>query len=341
MDRLVTIKDVAKRVGKSITTVSRALHGYEDVSPETRKLVRQVADEMGYRPNIMAQRLQKQSSDTIGIVLPNFGPGLMEPFFNQFLAGIGNKASDLGFDLLVTYAKEGKEIDAYRKLIEGRRVDGFLLVRTLCEDDRVKFLCDEKFPFVAFGRVQGEMCFPYVDEDGAWVMEQLVEYLVSLGHKKIAVISPTRKLMSATERLRGVMTGLKKHGLTLPDHYLRTGSFDQKGGYQEANHLFDLSDPPTAIITFNDMLAFGAINAAKERHLKVGRDISITGFNDIPIARHFRPPLTTVFQPTFEIGEQVCEMLIQKVNGQLLEDTQILLRPTLVIRESCSAPKTE
>ena len=340
MSKRITIKDVAKKTGKSITTVSRALAGYDDVSPDTREMVRAVAEEMGYKPNIMAQRLQKQSADTLGIVLPVFGPGFAEPFFNQFLAGVGNHAADLGYVLFVAYAKEGEEIEAYRKLIDGYRVDGFLLVRTLRHDERVKYLCKRKFPFVAFGRIaeEEEICFPYVDEDGAWVMEQLAHYLAELGHRKIAVISPSRKLMSAYERLRGLRKGLQEHGIQVPDQYLRTGNFDQKDGYREAINLLDLPDPPTAIVGFNDMLAFGAINAAKERSLKIGKDISITGFDDIPIARHFRPPLTTVFQPTFEIGSQVCDMLVRLIQEEAVKDTQILMRPTLVIRESCGSP---
>ena len=127
----VTIKDIARETGKSITTVSRALNGYDDVSEATKELVRRTAEEMGYTPNLLAQRLQKQRTETIGLILPTFGPRFADPFFSEFLAGVGNTTARYGYDLLVsTKAPGAEELAAYRKKVQGRQVDGFIVVRT-------------------------------------------------------------------------------------------------------------------------------------------------------------------------------------------------------------------
>ena len=151
-----TLKDIAEKVGKSVTTVSRALHDYDDVSLDTKERVRLVADDLGYSPHTYAQRLQKQRSDTIGFVIPIFGPRFSDPFFSEFLAGVGNNAAQLGYDLLVATQPVGEEEqNVYRKMLEGGRVDGFIIVRTRCEDSRIQYLINKEAPFIAFGSVEG------------------------------------------------------------------------------------------------------------------------------------------------------------------------------------------
>ncbi len=332
----VTIKDIAKRTGKSITTVSRALHGYNDVSPETRRMIVRVADEMGYTPNLLAQRLQKQRTDTIGFILPTFGPRFSDPFFSEFLAGIGNSATQYGYDILVSTQPPGeKELEIYRKKVTGRQVDGFVLVRTRCQDSRIAYLKKVGTPFVAFGRTEGQLDYPFVDEDGVAGMEMLVRHLVNLGHQRIAYISPPLEFTFARFRLRGVQQGLAEAGLSLPDAYLVYGDLTQRSGLARALELLALPDPPTAIIAGNDLMAFGVISAAQQRGLQVGRDIAIAGFDDIPISETTHPPLTTVHQPIYKIGRMIAEMLVKIIQGVPLASQQILLQPQLIIRHSC------
>ncbi len=334
----VTIKDIAKRTGKSITTVSRALHGYNDVSPETRELIVRVANEMGYTPNLLAQRLQKQRTDTIGFILPTFGPRFSDPFFSEFLAGIGSSATKYGFDILVSTQPPGeKELEAYRKKVTGRQVDGFVLVRTRCHDPRIQYLRETRTPFVAFGRTEGEIDYPYVDEDGASGMRLVVEHLVRLGHQRIAYISPPLIFTFARDRLRGVQETLSDAGLTLPDMYLVYGDLTQRSGKVQAQALLDLFEPPTAIIAGNDLMAFGVMSAIQERGWKVGKDIAVAGFDDIPMSEATHPPLTTVHQPIYQIGSLVTEILIKIILGETPEQTQYLMKPRLIIRQSCGA----
>lgn len=332
---MITLKDISKEVGKSITTVSRALNDYDDVSPETKKMIQGVAEEMGYRPNIIAQRLQKQKTDTIGFIVPTFGPRFSDPFFSEFLAGVGNKASDLSFDLLVSTQPPGeKEYKAYHKMMGGRRADGFIIVRTRRNDDRINNLLKQDFPFTVFGRMEGRNDFPYVDEDGIYGMRQIADHLVSLGHTRIGCIAPDPELMFAAIRLKGLKDGLAAHNIQLNGSMHKIGDLTQKGGYLQCKSLMREPNPPTAIVACNDLMALGAISAVQDLGLEVGKDITITGFDDIPLAEYSHPPLTTVHQPIYQIGGMVCEMLIKIIMGQELEQKHILLKPSLIIRES-------
>ncbi len=332
----VTIKDIAKRTGKSITTVSRALHGYNDVSPETRDLIMRVAEEMGYTPNLLAQRLQKQRTDTIGFILPTFGPRFSDPFFSEFLAGIGSTTSKYGYDILVSTQPPGeRELEVYRRKVTGRQVDGFVLVRTRCQDPRIDFLKEAGVLFVAFGRTEGELDYPYVDEDGEDGMLKLTRHLIEHGHHRIAYISPPMTLMFARDRWRGVKRALDEAGLSLPEEYLLTGNLTQRSGREAARQLLVLPEPPTAIIAGNDLMALGAMSAIQERGMVVGEDIAVAGFDDIPMSEATHPPLTTVHQPIYQIGSLVTEILIKLIRGDEPEQTQYLLKPRLMIRQSC------
>jgi LacI family transcriptional regulator len=334
----VTLKDIAKHVGKSVTTVSRALNDYDDVSPKTKEEVQRVASEMGYTPSSMAQRLRKQRSDTIGIILPTFGPRFSDPFFSEFLAGVGNTATEMGYDLMVsTRSPNEQEMEAYRLNVQGRRVDGFIIVRTRCEDPRIQYLHQVGFPFVAFGRTCANLDFPFVDEDSEYGMQLIADHLVDLGHSRIACISAPTNLTFTDQRLKGITKGLARHNISLDEELIRESDLTQGGGFEQAGILLDLPNPPTAIIACNDLMALGAMSAAQERGFIIGEDIAITGFDDIPMVEHSHPPLTTLHQPIYKIGDTVCEMLIHIIQGIPLEQDQIILKPSLVIRQSCGA----
>jgi LacI family transcriptional regulator len=331
----VTLKDISRLVGRSVTTVSRALHDYDDVSEETKAAVRAVAEELGYTPNILAQRLQKQRTDTIGFIMPTFGPRFSDPFFSEFLAGIGNQASELGFDLLVSTRPPGTaELSAYHKSAANPRVDGFIIVRTRRQDARIRYLQGTQLPFAVFGRVEGSCDFPFVDEDSALGMRLIAHHLADLGHKRIAFIDTPDEFMFGHYRRQGFLQGLSDRGLTLDPELVVTGDLTQRGGYTQTKTLLALPDPPTAIAASNDLMALGAISAGQELNLRVGQDLAITGFDNIPLAEYCHPSLTTVHQPIYQIGKMVCEMLIRKIKGEDLEQEHILLKPKLIIRHS-------
>lgn len=331
----VTLKDIARELNLSVTTVSRALYGYDDVAEDTRQRVWVLAETLGYVPDTTAQRLRKGRTDTLGFVIPTFGPRFSDPFFSEFLAALGNEAARLGFDLLVsTRAPGAEEQAAYRRLVEGRRVDGLVLVRTRQHDERVQYLSERKFPFVAFGRTDLDIPHPYVDTDGEAGFRQLVEYLISLGHRRIACLSADPDLTFVSHRLAGYRAARAAHGLTLDPALLVQSDLTQRGGYEAASHLLDQTEPPTALVCLNDLMALGAMRAAQERGLVVGRDISVTGFDNIPLAEDAHPPLTTLEQPVYDIGKRLCAMLVRLVRGEPLDNAHVLLCPNLVLRAS-------
>lgn len=333
-----TLREIARRTGKSITTVSRALADYDDVSLETKALVRRVADELGYTPNLLAQRLQKRRSDTIGVILPTFGPRFSDPFFSEFLAGVGNMAAEHAYDLLLSTQSPGdREMQIYRQKVQSRQVDGFVIIRTRRQDARIQYLRDAGFPFVAFGRVEGEMDFPYVGVDGRLGMRLVGEHLIELGHRCIAYVAPPPELMFAEHRLDGLREALGAHGLELDDEAIVAGDLTQKSGFEAALRLLDRPQPPTAIVAGNDLMALGVMSAIQERGLQVGADISVTGFDNIPMAEYSHPSLTTVDQPIYQIGKSVCEMLIRILRGDEVSSPQVVLEPKLVVRQSCAS----
>ncbi len=331
----VSIKDIAKRVNRSITTVSRALNDYDDVSPETKQLIIKTANEMGYSPNTFAQRLQKQQSDTLGLILPTFSPRFSDPFFSELLAGIGNKAANLGFDLLVSTRSPGpEEIKTYKKLVKGGRLDGFIVVRTRNHDARIEYLLSQNFPFVAFGRTENCDQFSYVDEDGYFGMQLVAEHIANLKHEIIGCITPPLDLAFTEKRLAGIKVGLEKFNIKLDPSYIKAGDLTQRSGYELGNALLDLPERPTAILACNDLMAFGVMSAVQERGLVVGEDVSVTGFDDIPMSEYSHPPLTTIHQPVYQIGAMVCEMLVKLIRGEVSDHQQVVLKPTLVVRQS-------
>jgi LacI family transcriptional regulator len=335
-DMPATLKDIAARVGKSVTTVSRALNDFDDVSPETKALVLEVAEELDYRPHTYAQRLQKRRSETIGFIIPTLGLRFSDPFFSEFLAGIGNKATLLGYDLLVsTQSPEELGHEAYRRMLEGGRVDGFIMVRIHRHDSRIDYLLSRNVSFIAFGCVEGKNNFPFVDEDGAHGMRLVADHLVHQGFSNIACIAPNPELTFTGRRVEGLRAGLAEHGITLDMSQVMTSDLTQRGGYEQSKNLLSSNNPPTAIVACNDLMAFGAMSAAQELGLTVGRDVAITGFDDVPMAAYSHPPLTTIHQPIYKIGGMVCEMLINIIEGDRLEEEQIILSPTLVVRQSC------
>ncbi len=332
----VTLKDIARKVGYSVTTVSRALNDYDDVNEETKQLIKRVAREMGYHPHVIAQSLQRQRTNTVGFIVPATEHYLSDPYFIELLAGIGDGAASYDFDLLVSTRKpmDPQERLAYERMVKGRRVDGIIVARTRRKDERIAYLMSEEFPLVAFGRTDSDLDFPYLDVDGEEGIREAVRYLIGLGHQRIGFISPSMYLMFAEHRLAGYKRALQDHGLKFDPALLVEGNLTQSGGYRGMEQLLDLEDPPTAIVAGNDLMAFGAMEAAQDRGWVVGRDVAVVGFDDVPLAAYFRPSLTTIRQPVYDIGKTLSQMLIKIVRGEDLAERQVILRPELVIRES-------
>jgi len=336
----VTLKDIAERVGKSVPTVSRALAGFDDISPKTRQEVQRVALELGYEPNTTARNLQKQRTDTIALILPSTNLlRFSDPFFSEFLSGIVEQAAQFNFYLSISTENPAEGHDTYTKYIGNRRFDGFIVVRTQRQDSRIEMLRRHGVPFVAFGRTESNNDFPFVDEDGRVGIRQMVHHLVELGHRRIACITEPTYLTKSYHRLQGFIEGIQAHHLPYDPALIIETNFRQRSGRLSALELLSRPERPTAIVACNDLLALGAITAAQEMGLVVGRDVSITGFDDILLAEHANPPLTTVHQPAHQMGTMVAQMLLKLITGETVTEKQIILKPILVIRQSSNVPQ--
>jgi LacI family transcriptional regulator len=335
----VTLKDIAERVGKSVPTVSRALANFPDISAETREEIRRVAQEMGYVPNITARNLQKQRTDTISLILPVANHlKISDPFFSEFLSSVVETATKSSFSLILISSDQQNEHETYLRLIRNSQVDGFIVMRTRLQDNRIDLLRSQKIPFIAFGRVAGENDFPFVDNDDELGIRLVVDHLVELGHRRIGFIAEPTLFTKSYYRLQGYLQGLRAHGLTYDPDLIVEASFRQPSGKASAEILLSRPEPPTAIVASNDLLALGALSAAQEHELDVGSDISITGYDDILLAEYANPPLTTVHQPADLFGTQLTEMLIKIIRKETPDEKQIIHAPSLVVRQS-TAPR--
>ena len=205
----VTLKTIAEATGYSVTTVSRALAGYSDVAERTRKLIVETAEQLGYQPNITARQLRQKRTNTVGLILPTFSPRFSDPFFSELLAGIGNQAALSRYDLLIsTQAPGPDELEAYRRIAGGQRVDGLLIVRAREQDPRIKYLQEIGLPFVVFGRSHLDQDYPYVDVNGELGLHVLTKHFIGLGHRRIGYISAPPDLTFAHLRLSGYRRAL-------------------------------------------------------------------------------------------------------------------------------------
>jgi len=343
MPRHVTIKEVAAAAGISYQTVSKVLNHQVKVSKQTEARIHAAANELGYHPNSIARSLRSRSSGMIGFSWEPHPPDQSNQIYSQFMESIIHYSENVGYHILAFPYKPGSEwIEAYRNLIDTNRVDGFILSSIEKGDTRIPFLQGQNFPFVAFGRANPEWQFPYVDVDGAAGMRMVVEHLISQGHRRIAIInwSETKSSSVGQNRMKGCMEALKNAGIVIPSEWIARGEGDFSFAYQTSIQWLDRSstERPTAIITFSDVMAIGAMNAAQNLHMLVGTDLAITGFDDSPLMQHLIPSLTSVSQPIWEVGRIAAEILQGILNGTPSQNQTILLEPSLIIRDSSSQP---
>jgi LacI family transcriptional regulator len=330
------IRDVAKKLKLSITTVSRALDGYDDVADETRDLVVKTARQMGYSPNRAARQLRRQKSDTIGFILPAGAQHFSEPFFTEFIAGLGTELSSRNYDLLVSaVASEKDEHDMYQRWANGGKVDGFILNRLRLDDWRVKYLSRQNVPFATLDHT-GLKPYPCICVDGIDGFVELVGHIHNNGFKRFAFIGGSANLVQQGERLAWFRQAVQHHGLKLAEKLIVSGDLTSTGGYQAAVELLSLPDPPDAILCVNDETAFGVLHAAHSRGLEIGKQLAIAGFDGVLDARHSEPPLTTLDIPVFEIARQLVDMLLKTIETEVVE-SPIFIKPNLLVRPSTGA----
>lgn len=336
---MAKLKDIAEKSGFSITTVSRALAGYSDVNEDTRQHILDIAYSLNYQPNGVARQLRAQKTDTIGLIIPASDDRFSDDFYSELLMGAGFAAAHLGYDLLVSAQTSADEMDAYHRIVGGNRVDGVVVARTSRNDPRIAYLKSLEHPFVVSGRTGPDETsdFPYIDVDSQIGIRWMVNHLRQLGHEHIALLLPPENIAFTAYRLSGYLEGMADAKLPVRDDWIIYSDLRRDGGRKATQALLEQWPQITAIIASNDAMALGAIHAIEAQGLQVGKDVAVTGFDDIAAAEFANPPLTTLRQPIKEIGQHLVEMLVKIINNEALPESHTLLSPVLTIRESCGA----
>jgi LacI family transcriptional regulator len=332
----MTIRDIAKKLNLSVGAVSRALDGYPDISEETRKRVIQATQEMGYVPNRAARQLRRKKADAIGYILPAETPRFADPFFSEFVAGLGDETACHPFDLLISIASPGEEAEKnlYQSWVQGRKADGFILTHLHLHDWRVQYLISQGMPFAALEDTLDSFDFPRVEIDRKGSVAALMVHLDECGFKRIACLGGPTALKIQADQLEGYREGLRAIDIGYDPDLVIESNLTSNGGYNATKRLLSIPDPPDAIICINDETAFGVLHAAHEQGLQVGRDLGVAGFDGVQISRHTEPPLTTLDIPVYDIARQLVKMLQAEMAGQSLPDRRVVLQPQLLIRGS-------
>ncbi|NNG02629.1 MAG: substrate-binding domain-containing protein [Inquilinus sp.] len=328
------LKGLATQLNLSVTTVSRALNGFPEVKAATRERVIDAAREAGYVPNRLARSLQKGRTEAVGIVLPLPTGHFHDPFFAELLVGLGQRLHEADHDLMVTAAPLGvEEVAAYRRLVEGGRVDAMIVGRTRRRDERIDYLLDRGFPFVAHGRCDADRPYAHLDMDSEHGFREICARLIGLGHRRIALINGPPELNLSRLRAAGYRQALEAAGSRADPDLLACGDMTEQGGHDAATRLL-ATQRPTALVCANDAMAVGALRAAKHAGLSVPGDVSITGYDDLEIARFTQPALTTLRQPVRKAGDKLAEMLLSLLAGAPADSLREIWVPSLVERES-------
>ena len=351
MPKRVTLKDVAALAGVSYQTVSKVINHKAQVSEDTRRRIWSAVEELRYRPNVIARSLQGNRTRTIGFTIRSISQGISDPFLNELLTSMVEAAGRHEYDVLVSVTEPGdREMNTYERLIKTGRIDGLIVDGTTRRDERLAYLSQEKFPFIAFGRSELDLDFPFVDVDNFTGMYQVIEHLIAMGHQRIAFVGlspeppsghdqPTSEDLSqqsfcAYERRRGYEAALAAHDMPLDPDLILSSQIREEGGYQAAVSLLDRTTPPTAAACCSDLVALGFMRAVRERGMDVGPRLAVSGFDGIPLSAYTHPPLTTVKQPIKKIGELLVNTLVHIIESTELPERQILLMPELIVRQS-------
>ncbi|MDR6227154.1 LacI family DNA-binding transcriptional regulator [Desmospora profundinema] len=328
----VTIKDIAKQAGVSITTVSRAMNGYRDIHPETRKRVLQIAEEMNYRPSGIARSLVMKQSKTIGLIISEMTRSRTgHHFLFDVISGVNDRAMALGYDLiLATTSPDEQHMVPYMELCHRRQLDGVILSGVRTKDPYLQEVLDSAIPCVLIDvPLLGKTC-SHITLDNRKGAQQAVEYLIRSGHRRIGFINGHREAFVSEERLLGYQHAMEEAGLK--GEWVFYGDFDDASGREGVCHLLEKDPDLTAFFCASDLMAVGAMRELEGMGKKVPQDVSVIGFDDIDLAHYVTPMLSTVHQPRYRFGTQAVDVIVGMLEGE--QGKSVVLEPELLIRES-------
>lgn len=335
MRKAATIKDIAKAIGVSISTVSRALQDKPEISEETKKVVRDMAKKMQYRPNSMAVALKTQKTYSIGVVVPQ----IVSAFYASVAKGIEQVANDLGYQVFVSSSNEDMEKE--QKNVYGfldHRVDGMIVSLSKATDsfDHINHIENNNVPLVLFDRTSKEINVPKVVANDADAAYMVVSHLINKGAKRIALVTGPEHMLIGRNRYRGYKAALSNNNFDLDSDIVVRCNLTVEDAQKATERLLALPNPPDAIFGINDEVAIGALFAIKELGLKVPEEVMVVGFSNSNRSRYMEPSLTTMDQNPEKIGSLAAKLLFEQINGKpgFGATKEIIVPSTLIIRTS-------
>jgi len=334
---MVTIKDVAREASVSVATVSRVLNNAGVVRPETARRIRDVARALRYTPHSGARSLITSKTHTIGVLLPD----LYGEFFSEMIRGIDEGARANNYHILVSRAyADRSEIEEAMRAMRGR-VDGVVVMSPNVDSESLSNI-PANLPVVLLCSGNRSSALDSITVENYRGAKEMVSHLVSLGHRNIAIINGAEGTADAAERLRGYRAALKEAGIPVSRSLEYSGDFTDASGYAATGLIIQQSPRPTAIFAANDSMAIGALSALREAGIRVPDEMSVTGFDDIPLARYMDPPLSSVKVPIAELGTHAVDMLLNAITHKNSHKRRReKLSTSLVLRSSCGAPASE
>jgi LacI family transcriptional regulator len=336
----ISIKDVAKEAGVSISTVSNALNNSRYVKEETKKRINEIAERLKYAPNIIARGLKTKSTNTVAVIVPD----ISNQFFAQVIRGVEEVARLRKYNVLLvcTYydvLEEKKSIEILRKQF----VDGFVFISGYNSFDHIKALNDDKVPVVVADRELGDIKVPSVLIDNFGAMRETVNYLHGLGHKRIGYISYTYDDQTTVEkRFKGYCEGLKDNKLVFdPDIVVISEALrlnELQGSREAVKKILNCKNIPSVIMNASDFIAVGVIETLKDLKIKIPEEISVVGFDNILISQYTDPLLTTIKQPKRQMGITAINLLLDIIGGKRVKEKNVVLPTELIVRGSVAKP---
>ena len=328
-----TIKDVAKQAGVSIATISRVLNKSDRVRPATRDRVLKIARKLKYSPNAAARGLITRRTEGIGLLLPD----LHGEFFSEIIRGADQTAQLAGFHLIVSSSHSSKEqIESALRLMHGR-VDGLIVMSPLINSEILLEHLPRSLPVVLLNTLASSRHYDCINTDGFAGARDMVNYLIRLGHRRIAMICGSVNNREAIDRLRGYRAALKANSIPHDPLLEISGDFSLAAGQRGMAQILQLRPNVTAVFAANDAMAISAIAALREAGLRIPDDISVCGFDDIPVARYLQPALTSVHVPIRDLGFMSVELILKRLQPEKRtgKTSQIHVATTLSVRASC------
>ncbi len=336
-----TLKDIAEQAGVSVTAVSRALSGYPDISEETRSRILRIACELNYQPNIAARTLVTQKSGVMGLFVlgREKGEGFSHPFSGQVINGFLDELTEEGYDMMVFKANRPPDStnSSYLDLCRRRMVEGAFLMGLRTDDPWLADLTTSTIPIVTIDMpLAGDMTFS-VGCDNLSAVHSAIRHLADLGHRRIGIVNGYKQASVSLERLQGYRNALDDLEIPFDPSLVAEADFTAKGGKKAFLSMIDRSPDMTAVFAASDLMAMGVLEGARERGLTVPDDLSVVGFDNIDMAAMSSPPLTTLDQPRYELGQTAADMLISACNGET-PPSRVLLKANLIVRSSTAEP---